>query len=96
MGSKDLPIFDGGISVYQGIFLISYRDTAEYIRIHDGSSPKDVRSVTRIKLWDHEPSRERSSSVAAAPVEEEKASETESRASFHAGTSNAPYTSSAP
>jgi len=29
------PIFDGGIKVYQDIFLIQYRDRAEYIKINN-------------------------------------------------------------
>ena len=33
--SLAFPIFDGGISVYQDIFLIQYRDSAEYIKINN-------------------------------------------------------------
>jgi hypothetical protein len=33
--SKDLPIFDGGIAVHKDVFVIQYKDSAEYIKIHD-------------------------------------------------------------
>jgi|TARA_B110000285_G_C14508378_1_gene331175 hypothetical protein len=33
--SAAFPIFDGGISVYQDIFLIQYKKSAEYIKINN-------------------------------------------------------------
>ena len=40
-----MPLFDGGICVYRDTFLISYKDSAEYIKIHDLGA-KEIESVT--------------------------------------------------
>lgn len=64
--SPTFPIFDGGISVYQDIFLIQYRDSAEYIKINNmqqksrQNSTQGAESVTRLQLWnDQVPSASR-------------------------------------
>ena len=33
--SMELPIFDGGIAVYKDVFVIQYKESAEFIKIHD-------------------------------------------------------------
>ena len=53
-----LPIFDGGICAQNDVLLLSYTDSAEYIRIGKSSAH------TRLQLWDANTSRVNS---AAAP-----------------------------
>ena len=57
-----LPIFDGGICAQNDVFLLSYTDSAEYIRIGKSSAH------TRLQLWDAETSRANS---AAAPKKQD-------------------------
>ena len=50
-----MPIFDGGINVWNDVFIIMYKDAAEYIKIHNKGSPSPYfESVTQFPLWNNE------------------------------------------
>lgn len=47
--AEKLPIFDGGLAVYRDVFIVQYKDSAEYIRIHNMKKPNEV--VQKKVLW---------------------------------------------
>lgn len=38
---ENLPIFDGGLTVYKDVFIVQYKESAEYIRIHNMNKPEE-------------------------------------------------------
>lgn len=56
--NTDLPIFDGGICAQNDVLLLSYKDSAEYIRIDNIGKPSETQ--TKLQLWNWNASRKSS------------------------------------
>ena len=50
VATQNLPIFDGGITVYKDVFIVQYEESAEYIRLQNKGN-RSLEIVTRKTLW---------------------------------------------
>ena len=49
-----IPIFDGGIVVHDDVFIIQYKEKAEYVRIKNKGIINQEEIIINFKLWDDE------------------------------------------